>query len=578
MHRLSIRPLFLLICCSVFAYCEEPARDTIFYGGPIVTMNAESPMAEAVLVRDGKIEQVGSAKEILALRDARSELIDLQGNTLMPGFISPHTHPDLSAYLYSFVDLSGFTNGSPEEVKEKLKSAIAEASPGQWIFCRGFDPILIPGLKTFTIEELDAMAPQNPVFILAQSMHSAWANSAAFEAAGITAQTPAPAPGSYYEVRNGKLTGLIAEVEALKPFNEAALKAIDIKSNFVGVMDAYSAHGITSIATAGLFAKDNKPIMLLRWLSAENPGFFVRMLGFVGLLPERHGAPRNFVYMKSDTPDLIPEAPDRSDPGFQIIGVKFWYDGSPYTGSMYLSQPYLDSELMQQGLGLKPGTSGSPVLKRDVFRSRLEKYHKAGWQIAIHSQGDQSSREVVDVLEEILKENPRKDHRHRLEHCLLLPPDLMEKIKELGITPSFHINHLYYYGEALRDDIIGPERAAKMLPLKSALDEGIRFTLHADQPMYPEDPLSLVATAVHRQTRNGQTIGEDQAIDIQSALKAVTIDAAWQIGQEKDLGSIEVGKMADFVILDRNPLDPEAALRKIKVQATYRSGRKIYGD
>lgn len=577
-------PLTLVLLCisSVLPYCgSDSAPDLVFYNGTIITMadSRQLQNPEAVLVQDGKIKFLGSSEQVFEKAGPDFRKVDLKGATLLPGFVAPHTHPELSAYLHTFVDLSGFSHSSPESVMNALRKAVSEAKPGQWIYCKGFDPILVAGLRKPHISELDAIAPNNPVVILAQSMHSAWANSLAFEELGITADTEAPEKGSYYEVDDqGNLTGFIAEVAAMQPFVKAALPTIDIKDNFQGVLDGYAANGITSIGTAGLFGEDDKPLMLMRWLSAEEPGLLLRILGALGILPERKPSVRNFVYLKANSPFELPAAPDRTDPSFQIVGIKLWYDGSPYTGSMYLSEPYIDSSLMQDGLGLQPGTTGSPVQTREEFQSQVRKFHDQGWQIAVHSQGDQSSLDVMEVLESVLKESPRSDHRHRIEHALLLPTELLPELSVQGVTVSFHINHLYYYGVALKQDIIG-DRADSMLPARSTAANGIRFTLHADQPMYPEEPLSLIQTAVDRTTREGTVLGESESITVERALKALTIDGAWQLGMEDSLGSIEPGKYADLVILDRNPKStPISEIRSIKVLGSFVSGTQISGQ
>ncbi|MCB1174939.1 MAG: amidohydrolase [Leptospiraceae bacterium] len=575
--RTLLPGLFFMGCLQACSPTRPPAA-VLFYNGTIITMASASPKAEAVYIQDGIIQAVGTEKDLRKLAAPDSIAVNLEGQTLLPGFIASHTHPELSAWLHSFVDLSGFKHSRPAAVWDTLHDAVHQARPGEWIFCKGFDPILVPSLQSPTIQELDKIAPQNPVIILAQSLHSAWGNTLAFEAAGITATTPDPGSGSYYEKdQQGQLTGFIAETEAMKPFTRAGLPHLDIKQNMVAVMQDYARSGFSSIVTAGVFGDDNKPLMMLRWLSAVDPGITLQIAGALGILPPRPALPRNFVYLKADTPMEIPSAPERDDPGFQIIGIKLWYDGSPYTGSMYLSEPYLDSSLMQAGLNLPPGSRGAPVLPRSKFRLLAEKYHQQGFQLAVHSQGDESSREVLSELNAILRSHPRPDHRHRIEHCLLFPPDLLQNARRNGFTLSYHINHLYYYGDALRADIIGAKRSQTMLPLASTHAAGVVFTLHADQPMYPEDPLSLMATAVNRRTRSGNESGREQAIPVQAALRALTLDAAWQIGMEKQLGSIEPGKYADFVILDRDPGTIQATdLRSLKVMATWTGGRQTW--
>ncbi|MCK5520747.1 MAG: amidohydrolase family protein, partial [Candidatus Marinimicrobia bacterium] len=354
---------------------------------------------------------------------------------LMPGFIAVHTHPDISAYLYDFVDLSGFSNKSPEDVWQKLKVAIANTPKGQWIFCKGFDPMLIPGLEAPNIKQLDDMAPDNPVAIIAQSLHSAWGNSLAFEEAGITENTPDPTPGSFYEKDDsGKLTGFISEVEAIRPFSEIAVKVFDIKGNVVKVFNDYVKNGYTSITTMGVLAKDSKPFMLYEYLSSHHPKLSHRMLDVAGMLPDKRNTLRHFVYIQHNTPFLFPKSVDNGDDFFKVLGLKMWYDGSPYTGSMYLKEPYLNSDLMNKGLNIPLNHRGKSVIDKKLFYETVKKYHDLGWQVSVHSQGDQSTKEVLDIMEEIIAITPDKDQRHRIEHGVLLPPELLGKFKELNMT------------------------------------------------------------------------------------------------------------------------------------------------
>lgn len=297
------------------------------------------------------------------------------------------------------------------------------------------------------------------------------------------------------------------------------------------------------------------------------------MPGFIAV----HTHPDISAYLLHSTPDLFPKLIENGDDFFKICGMKIWYDGSPYTGSMYIREPYLNSELMLKGLKIPANHRGQTVIGRQEFFDAVKKYHELGWQVSVHSQGDRSTQEVLEVFDRIQSESPTKHLRHRIEHGVLLPPELLGKMKRLGITPSFHINHLYYYGKALRDDILGPERASKMLPVGSTGKAGLYYSLHADAPMYPEEPLSLLQTAVTRKTREGEIIGLHEAISVTDGLKALTIYAAWQINMEKKIGSIEPGKYADLIILNRNPLKvkPES-LREIQVLNTFVNGNEVW--
>ena len=562
----------------LFAGCAATGPNRmIFHGGDIVTMS-DKPAGdvEAVFVENGKIVAAGTKDEIMKNRRDDTRIIDLQGKTLMPGFVAVHTHPDISAYLHGYVDLSGFTYRTKDEVWAKLKQTIAQTPKGQWIFCRGFDPMLVSGLAAPDIGFLDAMAPDHPVLILAQSIHSAWANTLAFKKMGVTAATPDPAPGSYFEKDGkGNLTGFIVETAAVKAMSEDVLKVFDIKDNILKVNEEYLGNGFTSITTMGLM--NGKALILYEYLSTGHPKLISRALAAAGLLPRKKPTVRHFMYLLHSTPDLFPKQIENGDDFFKISGMKIWYDGSPYTGSMYIREPYLNSELMIKGLKIPANHRGQTVIGRQEFFDAVKKYSGLGWQVSVHTQGDRSTEEVLEVFDRIQSESKAVNLRHRIEHGVLLPPELLGKMNRLGITPSFHINHLYYYGKALRDDILGADRASIMLPVGSTGKAGLYYSLHADAPMYPEEPLSLLQTAVTRKTREGEIIGPHEAISVPDGLKALTIYAAWQINMEKKIGSIEPGKYADLIILDRNPLkvNPDS-LREIRVLNTFVNGKEVW--
>ena len=204
----------------------------------------------------------------------------------------------------------------------------------------------------------------------------------------------------------------------------------------------------------------------------------------------------------------------------------------------------------------------------------LETYRARGWQVLTHTQGDRSTREVLDAYEEALRGRENADHRWRLEHCALITPEDVERAAHLGVALSFHANHVYYYGPELRESILGPVRAGRLMPVATALKHGHRVSLHADSPMYPPEPLRLMSTVVTRRTRTGEQLGPSEAITPEQALRAVTIDAAWQLFAHGTTGSIEAGKFADFALLERNPLEvPPEDLADIQVIGTWLGGK-----
>ncbi len=219
---------------------------------------------------------------------------------------------------------------------------------------------------------------------------------------------------------------------------------------------------------------------------------------------------------------------------FRLQGVKLWYDGSPYSGTMLLDEPYLESKLCCCTLGIAAGTLGHANFEPSELRDVVSELQRDGWQILTHAQGDRGTREILDLYEHALTAYPRQDHRWRLEHCALISEADIERAKRLGVALSFHVNHVHYYGPELRDAIIGAERAERLMPVGSALAAGHRVSLHADSPMYPPEPFKLMATAVTRRTRGGEVIAASQAISAEQALRAITIDAAWQLFAEDD--------------------------------------------
>ena len=576
--------LILLIAAWVVysLFSDYPKKNEfIIYGGPILTMEKEQPTTEAIYVKNGWIEAIGKTEDLLKMTNHKAEVIDLKGKTLLPGFIDIHTHPLVSAFLYQMTDLSGFTHKTPDEVWAALAKAAAETLKGEWIIGKGLDPILTKGLVAPNIQQLDSLVPDNPVLVISQSLHSFWANSLAFKEVGIDKNTPDPSESSFYEKDgDGNLTGFFAEQQAVEPFNKRMGEVFGVESmmnSAVQVLDEYAENGMTTIAALGLSAPDKNSLLLYEHLCGEKSKPLFNMLEWIGKMPKRKPHVRHFVFIRHDAAHLLPDSPQNGDDFYKIIGIKHWYDGSPYTGSMYLESPYMDSDLTRDGFRIPAGHHGEALVGENEMVDFIKKYQGQGWQIAVHTQGDQAIRETVGAFQKTNEEMPVSDFRHRLEHCLLLPPEELEKMAALNMTPSFHINHLYYYGRALKNDIIGAERAEKILPVKSALDKGLRISLHADQPMYESDPLSLLATSVSRQTVEGDTLNYAEAISVMEGLKAITIDAAWQLHLEDKIGSIKKGKYADFVVLDKNPLSvPATELRDIKILETIRAGIIIY--
>ncbi len=509
-----------------------------------------------------RIAAVGSRAEVETLRGPDTRVVDLADSCLLPGLIEPHTHPDLCAECYEWVDVSGFHHPTVAGVEDALRQAQRDAAPGEWIFAFGLDPMLTSDVGTWDRERLDAIAPENPIAVMIQSMHTLYVNSAAFDAAGVKDDTPDPPGGGRMQRDSqGHLTGKLDEAPAMLPF----LRFVDrsrpaLTDRIWEQYGRYARAGITTIGMPGLFVP-------------------LDMLSVFEDLAARPEVPvRNVAYLRHFQVASAGRKPGEGNDLFRVQGVKLWYDGSPYSGTMLLDEPYTESRLCCCTLGILAGSTGHANFDPGELRQVVRDLRREGWQVLTHAQGDRGTRESLDLYEHALGEDADTDHRWRLEHCALISRDDVARAARLGVALSFHVNHIYYYGPELRDSIIGPERAAGLMPVGSAVAAGHRVSLHADSPMYPPEPFRLMRTAVTRETRNGDTIAENEAISSEQALRAVTLDAAWQLFAEDRIGSIEAGKLADFTVVDRNPLtlDPRE-LDSIEIRETWLGGRRVSG-
>jgi predicted amidohydrolase YtcJ len=381
----------------------------------------------------------------------------------------------------------------------------------------------------------------------------------------------------------GRLTGRLVEQAAFEPLKQGLIEATpkaEMLGRFASTMRAYAANGNTTVVSAGLSSDQGILFRLQQYLAEEHPDPYGKALTAIRMFPERTALPRHFLYIRPEMAEqFLPASPDNGDDFFRVVGVKLWYDGSPYTGSMYLATPYLVSPLSEEELHIHAGDTGEPLISQEQLVAAIEEYNGQGWQVIVHAQGDQALADTVAAFETAATTMDIAPYRDRIEHGLLLSDSMLRRMWALGVSPSYHINHIYYYGEALRDSILGPERAEAALPVRTSVDIGQPFSLHADQPMFDSDPLSLIATAVSRSTQHGAVLGADQAITVEQGLRAVTTMAAWQIGMADQLGSITPGKFADLVVLDRNPMQtPVGQLRDISVLRTIVAGNEVPRD
>ena len=394
-------------------------------------------------------------------------------------------------------------------------------------------------------------------------MHDAYLNSAALAAAGIDEDTPNPPGAEFVRGADGKLTGTVREVRAIEHvFNAMPAVPKGVPALLLSRQYAhYAQAGFTTLGVLGPVGRAPDPIGIMHDL-ATDPGVAVQTVVYG--LPDQ-------LADKRWQPGL-----SHGDGRFLLRGVKFWLDGSPWAGGAAWDTPYADTPFVRQQLHLPAGHRGTLNYSDNELTTLLEKYHRRGYQIAMHTQGERAIRQATSSTAAVLKKHPRADHRHRLEHTALITRPQLQHLQRLNMTPSFFIDHIRYYGHRL-PELVGRERAARFMPVASAFKAGHRATLHADSPGTRIGPLRVMQTAIMRQPeRSTEVLGPGERIDIAQALRAITINAAWQLGVENERGTLETGKAADLVMLSANPLTTEAAaLTDIQVLGTWIAGRAV---
>ena len=542
--------------------CYAQFADTVFFGGDIITVNDKQPQVEALSVYQGKIQALGKLSTIEILAGPDTKLVNLNGRTLMPGFIDIHSHPILSAMMNQTIDISGFNHDTPQDVLASLRQGIKEKPAGEWVIAYGWDPAIITDLQSPTLEALDALAPDNPLLIISQTLHSGFVNTRAYQEAGIDKHTPDPTGGYFEKDSNGELNGHIVEVGAMAQFSKATPKYPMSAYVYLltGQLENYAQAGYTTVVAPGL------------------QNIIPNHLQSIKEVSEHENAPvRMFTYPMFQDLHASDFLPNQGNQHFTVLGPKLWVDGSPYAGGMAMDAPYLANEFTQKKLGIAKGSMGHLTYDDTQLEALVSDYHKQGWQISAHVQGERAASQFMNAVEKVLKEHPKNDHRHRMEHNALVTHQQLKRAKQLGITVSFYIDHINYYGDALRDHIVGKDRAERFMAVNSAIKAGHTVTLHTDTPSSPLGPLRAMRVAIMRNTQSDQYIlGESESISPMNAIKALTINAAWQIFEEHSRGSLEVGKLADFTILNKNLLKtPPQDWEKVKVDSTYISGTQV---
>lgn len=537
--------------------------EKIFINGEIVTLDAKGTIAEAVAVKNGIIVAVGSTEEVNKFKGEGTEVVDLEGRALSPGFFDSHSHFPMSGIQSLFrVELTSPPVGNIRCVADmlaKIRERVAVTPKGEWIIGVGYDDTLIEEKRHLTKDELDSISVDHPIILAHISVHLGVANTPALKIMNITKDTPEP-EGSLIEKDpvTGELTGLLAELPFMN-FYFKHLPPLTMEQGIAAIeksVEQYASQGVTTVQV-GLLSD----IPSLEQLIAA------KQQGKLPLRVNIWTTPNMVIGLADGTTKV--EGLEES--GFTFRTAKTFVDGSiqGYTG--YLSEPYHTVPK-----GQSADYRCAAVMPREDLVAKVKHWHRQGLQIALHGNGDGAIDDILYAYEEAQKDFPRKDARHLVIHSQMAREDQLDKMQELEVSPSFFCLHTYYWGDRHRDIFIGQERAFRIDPTKSALDRGMKFSIHTDTPVTPINQLYSVWSATNRISTGGNVIGAEQRIPAEEALKAATLYAAWQAFEEDNRGSIEPGKLADVIVLSDNPLNVPDKIRDINVLATYVGGNQVY--
>lgn len=547
---LAVLPVLLAACAAEVV--DQPAAPQVaaelvlLVDANIVTMDPERPRASAMAWRDDRIVALGTEAEVRAAVDEPDRVLDLDGATVVPGFIETHDHLVMGAGTLAVADLTPFTHPTLADALVEL----GETEPDEhgWIVGFGLDPSLVPEQRGPTLAELDAISPTRPLIAYHLSGHAAYVNSLALQHAGIDTQTPDPAGGYYERDDDGHLTGYLSGQPTfleLRPYPAPTVEVL------LANAQRRAEAGVTTASEMGFMS----PLALeLARDATSREDFPVRVIGAIAI----------------NMPDFEEVARDRARYETRRLTLKFgkmWADGSPQGGTAYFRDGYHD-----------PAFGGAgPRAAQSVLDQTVASFYELGLWPAIHANGDGAVDVALDAIAHAQRGRDTSGTRPHLIHAQLVQPDQIARMAELGVLVTFFTAHVYWFGDLHLARTMGPDRGQRLDPMGDAFAAGLRPAMHNDPPVTPVDPLLSMWTAVVRQSSTGRPVGADQAITAEQALAAYTTNAAYLFGIEADAGSLEVGKLADFVVLDRDPLAvPGAEIRAIEVLATVVGGGVVY--
>ena len=520
--------------------------DTILYNGRILTMGTRTREVEALALAGSRVCAVGTSADMLAIAGRGARRLDLARQRVTPGFNDAHSHPcDGGVSLLTQVPLEMESIG---DIQAAIRAKVQKTPPGEWVVGFLYDDTKTP--RPLDRSDLDAVAPDHPVVVEHRGGHTAFLNSRALTAAGIREDSPDPPHARYFRDGSGRLNGRIAEkaVDAVLALAVKPPARADYRKGAALISREFARRGITSACEA-----DGNAAILQGYLDARDAGeltgrFYVHI-----------------DYSQLDTMMAAGVHTGFGDEWVRLGAIKLFADGSIAERTALLSEPYL-------GLG---DYRGIGRISREAFYEQAGKAYRAGWQVGTHANGDVAIDMVLGVYEQLLREQPRRDARLRIEHCTLITPELVRRIAAAGVVPLPFADYVYFNGEKMH--FYGEERLKHMFAMRDFIDAGIRAAPGSDYTASPAEPMLWLRSEVTRTDATGHVWGANQRITVQEAIRCSTVNGAYATFEEGIKGSLEPGQLADLVVWDRDPVtaQPQSYLG-IRPERTMIGGRWVY--
>ncbi|MBX9929079.1 MAG: amidohydrolase [Gemmatimonadaceae bacterium] len=522
--------------------------DSIVVNASVYTQDAALPTAEAFAVKEGRFLAVGNSSDIRNLATARTQVIDGRGMTVLPGFIDTHSHPSGVAELF---DVNANVR-TLAELQRALRERAAKTPPGEWVTGEFFDDTKLD--RPLTRRDLDAVSTTHPIAVHHRGGHTSFYNSLAFANGGVTRETPDPSDGRYFRDADGELSGRVAELArdrieraGTRPVFTPAQERERAVQGMAHISRLMTAAGLTSVHSAWTGAE-----LLTAYEEARRAGQL------------KH---RAYLMMAPAAYEKLRDAGVQTgfgDAWIRIGGVKYAADGSASERTMRMSTPYV-------------GTNdyGILTMTQAEIDAAVDDAHSHGWQVGIHANGDVTIGMVLSAYERALAKWPHPDRRHRIEHCSLVTPELIARIRATGSIPTPFWTYIYYHGEKWAQ--YGDEKMRSMFCHRSFLDVGIAVPGASDYQPGPFEPMMALQSMVTRRDYRGKEWGPNQRVTVAEAIRIGTLHGARASYEEREKGSITAGKLTDYVMLAQDPhrVDP-LALKDIAVVRTVTGGATVF--